>query len=102
MGTATVSGQPPGLTWRLVDGGPQDIGVAADGERVSPAWAWGGSTGRGTRVCVVDSGVERDHPLVGPLAGSWVVVQDGTGLRVEETTGGDACGHGTACAGIIR
>ena len=28
-------------------------------------WAWGGSTGAGVRVCIVDSGVEADHPLVG-------------------------------------
>ncbi|WP_432838225.1 S8 family peptidase [Dactylosporangium sp. CA-092794] len=91
------------LTWRLVDDGPKDIGVSADGERVDPAWAWGGSTGHGVRVCVVDSGVERDHPLVGPLTGSWTVVnRDGTGLAVEETTSGDVCGHGTACASIIR
>ena len=28
-------------------------------------WAWGGSTGDGVRVCVIDSGVDGTHPLVG-------------------------------------
>src|SRR5205809_349664 len=59
----------PKLTWRLRDRHPNDIGVTADGERVTPEWAWGGATGRGMRVCIVDSGVERDHPLVGSVAG---------------------------------
>lgn len=93
----------PKLTWWLVDKQPADIGVLADGERVTPDWAWGGATGRAVRVCVVDSGVERDHPLVGPVARAMAVVEDDAGgYTVEETGDGDACGHGTACAGIIR
>ncbi len=34
-------------------------------ERVTREWALGGSTGAGARVCVVDSGIEAGHPLVG-------------------------------------
>ncbi|MFE0465323.1 S8 family serine peptidase [Kitasatospora sp. NPDC058965] len=91
------------LTWSLRDRRPEDLPVAADREPAAPAWAAGGATGRGVRVCVVDSGVERNHPLVGPVDGSWVVVKDGTGAVTVEPTGtGDTCGHGTACAGIIR
>ena len=75
----------------------------ADGApELTSDWAWGGSTGRGVRVCVVDSGVEPDHPRVGELAGSYVVTKDGEGCQVVPSAGGDACGHGTACAGIIR
>ncbi|WP_424217581.1 S8 family peptidase (plasmid) [Streptomyces sp. BI20] len=93
----------PALTWSLRGRRPADIPVVADGPPVTPEWAWGGSTGRGVRVCVVDSGVERDHPAVGPVDGSFVVVKDETGaIRVEATDTGDACGHGTACAGIVR
>ena len=29
---------------------------------LSPSWAWGGSTGKGARVAVIDSGIEADHP----------------------------------------
>jgi subtilisin family serine protease len=39
---------------------------------------------------------------VGPIDGSYVVVPADDGYRVEETRTGDVCGHGTACAGIIR
>jgi subtilisin family serine protease len=99
---AGTAGRELGLTWRLLDRGPADIAVRADGQAVTPAWAWGGATGRGVRVCVLDSGVEPDHPLVGPVSGRWAVVNDSDGLVVTETTAGDACGHGTACSGIIR
>jgi hypothetical protein len=40
-------------------------------------WAFGGATGAGVRVCVVDSGIERDHPLVGEVEQSMVVTVDG-------------------------
>ena len=36
-------------------------------EHVTREWAWGGSTGEGARVCIIDSGVEASHPLVGEL-----------------------------------
>src|SRR3954465_14607895 len=104
--TAVTRAQPgPGLTWRLRDKSPADIGMLADGEGVTPQWAWGGATGRGVRVCVVDSGVEPDHPMVGPVDGSWVVAPTGDGsggVEVVPTEPRDVCGHGTACAGIIR
>jgi subtilisin len=72
-------------------------------EHVSREWAWGGSTGKGVRVCILDSGVEAGHPLVGDLAGAVTVsVDDDENPIVEEDTEGDLCGHGTACAGIVR
>ena len=36
-------------------------------ERVSREWALDGATGKGVRVCILDSGVEAAHP---PWAGS--------------------------------
>jgi subtilisin family serine protease len=71
-------------------------------ERVTRDWAWGSSTGAGVRVCVLDSGVERDHPAVGELARSVAVLRENDETRIEEDGEGDLCGHGTACAGIIR
>jgi len=74
---------------------------------IDAAWAWGGSTGRGVKVAIVDSGVEADHPAVG---GQWrggvIVNYDGrtrSRVRVEEDCERvDLYGHGTACAGIIH
>jgi subtilisin family serine protease len=72
-------------------------------ERVTRDWAWAGATGAGLRVCIVDSGIERDHPLVGEVkeAVAVSVGEDGEAVVVEDTEG-DLCGHGTACAGIVR
>lgn len=69
---------------------------------VTREWAWGGSTGSGVRVCVLDSGVELDHPLVGAVGRSVAVTRDGDEIVVRDDEDGDLCGHGTACAGIIR
>jgi subtilisin len=71
-------------------------------ERVTREWAWGGSTGKGVRVCILDSGVETDHPDVGRVDRSVAVSIDGDDVRVEDDEQGDLCGHGTACAGIVR
>ena len=72
-------------------------------ERVDREWALGGATGRGVKVCVLDSGVERDHPAVGEVAKAVVITLDEDGDPVaEEDLEGDLCGHGTACAGVIR
>jgi subtilisin len=72
-------------------------------DRVTREWAWGGSTGKGVRVCIVDSGVDGDHPLVGGLAGAVSFSAGPDGEVVAGPDGeGDAAGHGTACAGIVR
>src|SRR5438477_948578 len=70
--------------------------------RVTREWAWGGATGAGVRVCVLDSGVELDHPLVGTVQRSVAVSREGDEITVADDDSGDLCGHGTACAGIIR
>src|SRR3989440_4911863 len=71
-------------------------------ERVNREWAFGDATGAGVRVCVLDSGIELDHPLVGTVQRSVAVTKEGDEITVADDDGGDLCGHGTACAGIIR
>lgn len=74
-------------------------------ERLTKDWAWGGSTGRGVTVAVIDSGVDADHPQVGRVDGGAALSYDADaeGLaRVEEGPHEDLFGHGTACAAIIR
>ncbi len=74
---------------------------------LTPEWAWGGSTGRGVRVAVVDSGIEHDHEAVGGQVRGGVIVEfDETAedyVRIDpDDQSQDANGHGTACAGIIH
>jgi subtilisin len=92
------------LTWNALDLEPAELAVQGDWPgSVTREWAWGGSSGRGIRVCVVDSGIEGDHPDVGPVQGSYAVSAAADGeLAVVPVAAGDACGHGTACAGVIR
>lgn len=75
--------------------------------KLNPDWAWGGSTGAGVRVAVVDSGVEHDHPVLDDCVRGGVVVEyDETGennVRIDpDDQPLDFAGHGTACAGIIH
>jgi subtilisin family serine protease len=68
-------------------------------------WAFGGATGGGVTVAVVDSGVDADHPRVGGLAGAVALEVDPDapdGIRADEGPHQDLVGHGTACAAIIR
>ena len=83
---------------RVASGPLPDWPIAIDRE-----WAWGSSTGRGVRVCVVVSGVDGGHPLVGGVADALTVSVDPEGFAdVSTDTEGDVSGHGTACASVIR
>jgi subtilisin len=81
-------------------------GIALEDPLAGPVdreWALGGSTGKNVKVCVLDSGVEADHPRIGQIAGAVAIRLDEDGNTIAEQDGeGDLCGHGTACAGVIR
>ncbi|GGL05268.1 hypothetical protein Sme01_63890 [Sphaerisporangium melleum] len=70
---------------------------------VTPEWAWGGADGAGVRVCVLDSGIDAGHPMVGAVDLAMTVVfgEDGN-ASVTPADPIDPAGHGTACAGIVR
>lgn len=84
---------------------PEDFPVTPHGEVTGDVreWAWGGADGSGVRVCVLDTGVEAEHPRVGGLDRSLVVDRDDDGrLTVTDCEPADPAGHGTACASVIR
>lgn len=73
-------------------------------DNLSPDWAWGGSTGAGVRVAIIDSGVDAHHPALDGCIETQVAVEvDDVGdATVVERDDGDEFGHGTACAGIVH
>lgn len=65
--------------------------------------ACGAGDGRGVKVAIIDSGVDAAHPaLNGPVNGYVSVEIDGEEAQYHTDIHEDSCGHGTACAGIIR
>lgn len=75
--------------------------------QITRDWAWGGSTGKGVRVGIIDSGIEYDHPAVDDAVKKGIVVEydpkSETYLNIIEADNPfDLFGHGTACAGIIH
>ncbi len=71
---------------------------------IDKEWAWGGATGAGVVVAVVDSGIDADHPAVGRVDRAIALQRDPETEEILSTEGPheDLFGHGTACAGIIR
>jgi subtilisin len=104
MAAHAVEGSESLPAWSLPAGAEKDIELAVEWPaEVTREWAWGGSSGQGVRVCILDSGVEPNHPAVGRLQGAVVVSRNPDGeITIEDDEEGDLCGHGTACAGIVR
>jgi subtilisin family serine protease len=95
----------PAWSWQFEPGALQKApGLGLDGP-ITKEWAWGGATGAGVKVAVVDSGIDDGHPSVGRVNGAVALEYDPAeedGYRVVEGPHEDLYGHGTACAGIIR
>jgi subtilisin len=90
--------------WSLPPGAAEQIRLDFQWpDRVTREWALEGATGKGVRVCILDSGIEADHPKVGNIDGAVAISvgEDGETLASPDEEG-DLCGHGTACAGVIR
>jgi subtilisin len=98
------AGRAPLPAWSLPKDAVERISLPVRWpDRITREWAWGSSTGKGVRVCILDSGVEADHPRVGGLDSAVAIsLGENEEVAVTEDTEGDLSGHGTACAGIVR
>ncbi|MCB0631618.1 MAG: S8 family serine peptidase [Saprospiraceae bacterium] len=84
--------------WHLNNTG-QGGGIPGADANVFAAWDQGYS-GRGIQICIVDDGLEKDHPELSPnfvLSDSWDF-NSGNGNDPSPVTGLDS--HGTPCAGV--
>jgi subtilisin family serine protease len=88
--------------WGLPAGGQQTVTPGALPAALTREWAIDDATGAGVRVCILDSGIETGHPLVGAVERAVTVVDDGDAMSIVTDEEGDVSGHGTACAGIVR
>jgi subtilisin family serine protease len=90
--------------WSLPKDAVDRIALPAEWpERVTREWALGGATGKGVRVCILDSGVDPSHPRVGELESAVVITLGESEEPIaSDDSEGDVSGHGTACAGIVR
>ena len=67
--------------WSLPAGTAESLALPTEWPgRVTREWAWRRVDRQGREVCILDSGIEADHPLVGELAGA-VAVEVGEGTR---------------------
>lgn len=71
---------------------------------ISREFAWGGSTGAGVKVAVIDSGIDNDHPAIAGRVRGYISFAEDAYRQVQSSDAPhtDAFGHGTACADIIR
>ena len=75
---------------------------AARLDAIDREWAFEGATGEGVTVCIIDSGVEAEHPALRGRVRQTMAVElvEGDQMVVSDDEG-DLCGHGTACGGLI-
>lgn len=97
----------PAWSEQFAAGAVREIAASGPIASLTPEWAWGGSSGQGVRVAIVDSGIDGDHPaLAGCVRGGIIVEYDEqatNSIRIEpDECPHDLSGHGTACAGIIH
>ncbi|HEX6291752.1 MAG TPA: S8 family serine peptidase [Herpetosiphonaceae bacterium] len=98
-----MSASQPAWSEQFAPGAIPQIAPLEPLENITREWAWGGSTGQGVRVAVIDSGIDAAHPAIGGRIGGYVSISEGPdGLIYDTAPHADVFGHGNACAGIIR
>src|SRR5205814_5044221 len=74
-----VNEELPAYSLDLDTSPPPRLARAAT-QAIDRDWAWAGSTGKGGRVCVLDSGIEAGHPPAAKArrAAAWTSTENGT------------------------
>ncbi len=104
MTTRPLNENLPAWSWQFAPDQIQHLSLLEGLEAITPEWAWGGSSGAGVKVGVIDSGIDNDNPAVaGHVKGYISFSEDREGkIQSSQEPHHDAFGHGTACADIIR
>ncbi|MEO5953159.1 MAG: S8 family serine peptidase, partial [Chloroflexia bacterium] len=98
-----MTGIRPAWGWQFTEEALQQLTPLEPLEAITREWAWGGGTGKGVKVGIIDSGVDANHPAVGgPIQGYVSIREVGGQLIYNDERHDDLYGHGTACAAIIR
>src|ERR687893_984157 len=95
----------PAWSWQFAPDQIRPVRGILDLDDLTPEWAWGGSTGAGVKVAVIDSGIDNDHPAIAGRVRGYISFSEAPASRqvvAREEPHADAFGHGTACADIIR
>ena len=73
-------------------------------ESATPEDIFSGTTGRGVKIAIVDSGVDNTHPAIASAVRGWAepeISEEGE-VTINTSPHEDVFGHGTACAGIVH
>lgn len=95
----------PNPAWSELFEYRRQVAATALPSPITPGWAWDAPPLAPVKVAILDSGIEEDHPAIGPIAGGAAFERDADapgGVLCIDGPHGDLAGHGTACAGIIR
>ncbi len=106
-GNSMAEGSRPAWSAQFSADALREMSASGPLGAITREWAWGGSTGRGVRVAVIDSGVEFDHPALDDCVRGGVIVEYSPLVKdkvriIDDPRPLDLFGHGTACAGIIH
>lgn len=94
----------PAWSWEFAPDTIQQLPPLEPLSGITPEWAWGGSTGAGVKVAVIDSGIDNDHPAIAGHVKGYISFFEGQNGQIQssEEPHTDSFGHATACADIIR
>ena len=68
----------PAWSWQFARGHLPSVVALPTELPLTREWAWGGATGAGVKVAVIDSGVDGAHPMIRGVAGGITPRQQAT------------------------